>query len=231
MLIKYRTLTHFLFFFHLSHSKKYKFAWNKEWQTTSGWNRILEVIRANVSAPAGLCTAGCPGPCPDGFLLNISNKGYPTASQGNLYQFSVTLTEKSVSWCSDGMPCVSVFPPHLWSISGHHWKEPNFLFIFHSDIFIQWWLFPLRLLSPRLKVLSLFFYDRWSNLFIIFVSFVDSHCWTLFSMSSSLLFWGAQNWAWYSRSHQCWMKGKDLLLILLTTFLLMHPGIALVCLL
>lgn len=45
-----------------------------------------------------------------GWFLNISNKGYPTASQGNLYQCSVTFTEKKcfliVRW---NVLCFSLF--------------------------------------------------------------------------------------------------------------------------
>lgn len=157
-------------------------------------------------------------------LLNISNKGHPTKDiPGQLVLILSHPHWKHVSWCSDGMSCVPVCSHCLLSC---FWTES--LFIFCSDIFILWWVTPLSLLFSRLNVLSLFFYDGYPKLFIIFVSLCGPSwlhsfqfvliCCVLRSLELSMVL----------QISPMLNEGKGSPLILQTTLLLVHPGVVLV---
>ena len=125
------------------------------------------------------------------WLLNISRDGDSTTTLAKLCQCSVTLTVKSVSWCSEGTSRVSVCACCLWS---WHWAPlkrpwlpilctlPSGFYVSRSDPPPE----PSLLQAKQWEVLQSLHH---------LVALLQ----TLSTMSTSLLNQGAQDWKEHSR--------------------------------
>ena len=186
-----------------------------------GWKVPLEVIWSTPPAQAVLSRASHPGPRSGGFWTD----GNSTDSLGNLCLCSVTLTVKSVSWCSNTSPVFHFVPTAIGPVTGHQWKEPGSISLHLLSRYLCMLirsspsLFCSRLNNP--SSLSLSSWDRCSSPFITSVA----HRWTLSSMSMSLLCWGAQNRTQHSRCNltSAEQKGRLTSLLLLAIFPLVQP--------
>lgn len=149
----------------------------------------LEVI-----LPDPFCEAGLPGTT-SRWLLSVSEVGDSRSSLGNLCQCLVTLTVKSVSSCSGGLFLyLTLWPLALvLSLGASEEKLPPWSFK-ALQVLIRT---PVSLIFSRLTVTALSACPHTRDApgpLIVFMAL----CWTLSSMSLSLLCWGAWNCTWNS---------------------------------
>lgn len=102
--------------------------------------------------------------------------------------------------CSDGTSCVL--------ICAYHWPPLRRVWFHSLDTLLSdtytHWSGHLSLLFSRPSILSFSSQDRCSSSIIILITLF----WTCSKFSMSLLFWGAQSWAYYSRWSQRWIERK-----------------------
>ena len=111
-----------------------------ESQNGVGWKGALEIIWPKPTARAGPPTAGCPGPCPDGFWISPRMET-PQPPWVTFASAQSPSQWKRVSWCWEATSCVSVCARCLWSC---HWAPLkgawlHLLFTLPSAFCTHWW--------------------------------------------------------------------------------------------
>lgn len=71
---------------------------------------------------AGPLRNGCPGPRPGGFWGSPRLENVQLMKASCASDWLITLMIKIVSWCSEGISCVSL-PIDSGSVTGHHWRK------------------------------------------------------------------------------------------------------------
>lgn len=83
------------------------------------WQWPLEVIWFYTPAQAGPCRTGCPTSCPDRFRISPRTKTPQPLCWAICSSIQSPSQLKSISWCSEGLFCVSVCAHWLLSC---HWE-------------------------------------------------------------------------------------------------------------
>lgn len=134
-------------------------------------------------------------------LWYTSRNGDSTTSLDNLCQYLVTLTIKSVSWCSQGNSCVSVCAHWLWSCPLPLLKRAwlFLLYSFPSGIHTHWENpYEFSLLQPEWFVVSQPFLI-WEMLQFESINLPSGDALDSLPCVQVSLYWGAQHWAQNSK--------------------------------
>lgn len=149
-----------------------------DWLRSEG---ALQVIWSNHSAQAGPPRACFPGPCPDGF--GITPRMESLQPPWEICASAWSLTEKTVSWYSEGTSCVSVCAYCLWSWHWaplkRVWLQP--LYNLPTSSYTHWE--PFLLYADETSSLSLCSQEKCHSLFITLVALR----WTTSTVFMSLL--------------------------------------------
>lgn len=164
-------------------------SWN-DW----GWKGLLEVMWSIPPTQAGPPRVSCWGPYPGNFWI-YPRTGDSTTSVGNLFQCSASLTEKKKCFLvfSQTLLCFSLcLSPLVLSLG---MTEKNLALVPFAH-FLQL----VKYIDEIILSLLLSRPNSSSSLSLTFIgemlkfTFLGALCWTLSSMSISLLYWGTLNW-------------------------------------